>query len=256
MCRFPGLKRGHGIFGGLVPTALFSGEGSSLLQGAGRRTWGELLADRWHDADVRHRRKLPPRPSCPAAWVFGPRRPSAADFDRWPAWLPRCRPTCRGASLAMSLGITTPNAPPISGAMPRRSARFRHPTPRLAPAIAGRPVLELHRDRHSSTPQVRPDRRPAQALGSRGLCGCVAALLSTRVKPARSQPQPKARLPPYTSVGMRVVHGHFCKGPQAEMADVLRKRLRSDNGEPLFRKSRVEPLESLKHAEWAVAEHV
>ena len=172
MCRFPGLKRGHGIFGGLVPTALFSGEGSSLanLQGAGRRTWGELLADRWHDADVRHRRKLPPRPSCPAAWVFGPRRPSAADFDRWPAWLPRCRPTCRGASLAMSLGITTPNAPPISGAMPRRSARFRHPTPRLAPAVAGRPVLALHRDRHSSTPQVRPDRRPARALGNRGLC--------------------------------------------------------------------------------------
>ena len=110
----------------------------------------------------------------------------------------------------MSLGITTLNAPPISGAMPRRSARFRRPTPRLAPAVAGRPVLELHRDRHSSTPQVRPDRRPARALGSRGLCGCVAALLSTRVKPARSQPQPKARLPLYTSVGMRVVHGHFC----------------------------------------------
>ena len=176
-----------------------------MLQGAGRRTWGELLAERWHDADVRHRRELPPRPSCPAAWVFGPRRPSAADFDRWPAWLPRCRPTCRGASLAMSLGITTPNAPPISGAMPRRSARFRRPTPRLAPAIAGRPVLELHRDRHSSTPQVRPDRRPARALGSRGLCGCVAALLSTRVKPARSQLQPKARLPPMLG---RCLHRH------------------------------------------------
>ena len=145
------------------------------------------MAERWHDADVRHRRELPPRPSCPAAWVFGPRRPSAADFDRWPAWLPRCRPTCRGASLAMSLGITTPNAPPISGAMPRRLARFRHhaaprtgicgpPSARTAPRSAlehssGTPRSTIH----ASARQPRVVRMRRRTVIDTGEARSVAA---------------------------------------------------------------------------------
>ena len=53
MCRFPGLKRGHGIFGGLVPAALFSEDGLTVFLPTNKRKKKQKKAEGMEDENKR-----------------------------------------------------------------------------------------------------------------------------------------------------------------------------------------------------------